>query len=104
MTNTSVRRLEIFTSAAISVVVLVALGWRIFHAGPLWRDESAVVQLARMPDATAIFTEFTHEAFPPPFPLLIRSWTMLFGPTDASLRAYGFVVSIGFIAALWIVF
>ena len=79
MTTTFVRRVELVAALALSLIVLVVIGVRMCHAGPLWRDECAVVQMASLPSLDAIWKNFPHEAFPPPFPLLIRGWIKLFG-------------------------
>jgi hypothetical protein len=74
---------------------------RLFEAGGLWRDEAAALQLATLPQAQDIFREFPHEAFPPPFFFLIRSWTAVFGTGDIGLRLYGLLIGLCITAALW---
>ena len=103
MTSTLARRIETATGMALSVALLGAIGIRLWNAGALWRDECAAVQLARV-STLGIAKDFTHEAFPPPFFILIRLWMTLFGTSDAALRAYGFAVALGLTAALWLVF
>ena len=103
MTSTLARRIETATGVALSVAALGAIGVRLWNAGALWRDECAVVQLARV-STLGIAKDFTHEAFPPPFFFLVRLWMTLFGTSDAALRSYGFVVGAGLVAALWLVF
>ncbi|PYK59274.1 MAG: hypothetical protein DME43_09320 [Verrucomicrobia bacterium] len=84
---------------AIVVSLLVA---RTFHAGALWRDECAVVQLAQMPTVGDIAHNFQHEAFPPLFPLIVRGYITVFGSTDAALRFFGFCVGCLVVGAFWI--
>jgi len=85
----------------LSATVLFVLFVRAMHAGALWRDEAATLQLAQMPTLHEIFSNFQHEAFPPPFPLLIRTYVALFGASDASLRWFGFAIGVTLIAAAW---
>jgi len=88
-----------FLLTATIVSLLVA---RAFHAGALWRDECAVVQLAQMPTVGDIAHNFQHEAFPPLFPLIVRGYITVFGSTDAALRLFGFCVGCLVVGAFWI--
>ena len=92
------RLLGFFLTATIVSLLLV----RAFHAGGLWRDECAVVQLAGMPSISDIFRNFQHEAFPPLFPLIVRAHTILFGSSDLALRLFGLCVGSFLIVAFWI--
>ena len=86
----------------LSATIIFLLVVRVTHAGGLWRDESAVVQLARMPAVSDIFHNFQHEAFPPLFPLIVRAYTILFGSTDFGLRIFGLCVGCLVVVAFWI--
>jgi hypothetical protein len=90
--------LGLFLTAIIFFLLLV----RAFHAGALWRDECAVVQLAGMPSLSDLLTNFQHEAFPPLFPFIVRIYTILFGSSDALLRLFGFCVGGVLVGAFWI--
>src|SRR5262245_8763385 len=92
--------IELTTAILLSAVVLFFLAIRATNAGALWRDEAATLQLSQMP-ISEIFSNFQHEAFPPPFPLLIRTYTDVFGSNDASLRWFGFAVGVLLLAAAW---
>jgi hypothetical protein len=96
-----VKRAEILMAVLLSAVFLFFLAVRATNAGALWRDEAAVVQLAQLPTISEVAANFQHEAFPLPFPLLIRSYAAVFGASDASLRWFGFVVSVALLAAAW---
>jgi hypothetical protein len=96
------RRVEWIVAVLLSLMVLFFIAVRVNHAGALWRDECAVVQLARMPDVSDITRNFQHEAFPIPFPILIRGYTNLFGDTDSSLRVFGAGVGSALVCALWL--
>ena len=86
----------------LSATIIFLLIVRVTHAGGLWRDESAVVQLARMPAVSDIFHNFQHEAFPPLFPLIVRAHTIVFGSSDFALRIFGLCVGCLLVAAYWI--
>jgi len=92
---------EVLTAILLSAVVLFFLVIRATNAGALWRDEAATLQLSQMPAISEIFSNFEHEAFPPPFPLLIRAYAAVFGDSDASLRWFGFAVGAALFVAAW---
>src|SRR5437764_5321168 len=94
-------RLELLIAILLSATVLFFLAIRATHAGALWRDEAATVQLAQMPTISDIAANFQHEAFPVPFPLLLRVYTAAFGGSDASLRWLGFAVGVMLLSAAW---
>jgi len=96
------KRLEWALSVILSATVLFFLAVRFAHAGALWRDECAVVNLARMPSVGEIVRNFQHEAFPVPFPLLVRAYTTVFGTSDPALRAFGFIVGLALVSAVWV--
>jgi hypothetical protein len=96
-----VKRAEIVMAVLLSALFLFFLAIRATSAGALWRDEAAVVQLAQLPTISEVAASFQHEAFPLPFPLLIRSYAAVVGASDASLRWFGFVVSAALLAAAW---
>jgi hypothetical protein len=88
----------LLTLAAVTLQVV-----NLRHAGGLWRDEVAAVNLAQMPSWSAIWTHLEHESFPLLITVAIRIWSALgFGDTDAGLRALGFLVSLGLVAAIWL--
>jgi hypothetical protein len=96
------KRTESIVAILLSALTIFLLAVRATHAGALWRDECAVVQLAEAPAASDIFRNFPHEAFPPLFPLIVRVYTAVFGPTDAALRIFGFLVGCSVVGAFWI--
>ena len=95
------RRVEWAVAVLLSLTVIFLIAVRVTHAGALWRDEVAVVQLARMPHVSDITRNFQHEAFPIPFPILIRGYASLFGASDVSLRVFGAAIGLAFVCALW---
>jgi hypothetical protein len=101
MSDTSIKRLERLTAITASVAILVLLIVRARHAGALWRDECGLVQLSQMPAMGDIVTNFPHEAFPPPFPILVRGWTNVFGTSDGAFRCFGATVGLLFIVITW---
>jgi len=85
----------------LSAMVIALLAIAAAHAGALWRDECAVVQLAQMPSVSDILRNFQHEAFPPLFPLIVRGY-LIFSSTDTALRVFGFAIGCSLVAAFWI--
>jgi len=89
---------------AAIVVTLLSLGLclvHVTHAGPLWRDESGVLQIAAMPRLSDVFANFHHEAFPPPFHLLVRGYVAIAGGSDSAIRALGFMFAVSLLGAAW---
>ena len=96
------KRAEWIVAVLLSAMAIFLLAVRATHAGALWRDECAVVQLAQMPSVVDLLRNFQHEAFPPLFPLIVRGYTFLFGSTDVAFRVFGFIVGCFLIGAFWI--
>src|SRR2546421_7192660 len=97
-----ITRVELLIAILLSAIVLFFLFVRSTHAGALWRDEAATLQLAQMPTLGDVAANFQHEAFPLPFPLLIRTYVALFGASDVSLRWFGFVIGVAMVAVAWL--
>jgi hypothetical protein len=93
---------ELTIAILLTATVLFLIAMRAVHAGALWRDEAATFQLAQLPAVSEIAANFQHEAFPLPFPLLVRGYAAIFGGSDASLRWFGFAVGIALVAAAWL--
>ena len=96
------KRADWIVAVLLSVLSIFLLVVRITHAGALWRDEVAVVNLARMPSVPEIAANFQHEAFPVPFPLFVRAYTNLFGTSDPALRTFGFIAGLAVLTAIWV--
>ena len=94
-------RAEWLVAVFLSAMTLFLLAVRTAHAGALWRDECAVVQLAGLPSVSDVFHNFQHEAFPPLFPLIIRAYTIVFGASDTVLRIFGLCAGCLLISAFW---
>ena len=97
-----IRRLEWI--AAVLVAALIALlhivNWR--QAGGLWRDEAAAVNLALFPSFGEIWGHIEHESFPLLLTLLLRGWNAIgLGGSDLALRAFGLLIGLAILAALW---
>jgi len=92
---------ELLLAIILSAVVVFLLINRATHTGALWRDEAATLHLAQMPTLGDVAANFQHEAFPLPFPLLIRTYVALFGASDAGLRWFGFVIGVAMVAVAW---
>lgn len=96
------KRAERTLAILLTGTALLLLIVRVVHAGALWRDECAVVNLAQMPSVNEVAANFQHEAFPLPFPLFVRVYTNVFGASDFALRAFGFVAGVAVLSALWL--
>jgi hypothetical protein len=92
---------EWIVAIALSLSFLTLLLVRARHAGPLWRDECATVQLSQMPTATQVLQNFQRESFPPFFDLLVRSYTAVFGASDGAFRFFGFAVGLLLLMVVW---
>jgi len=96
-----IKHAEWIVAILLSAVVVFLLIARVQSMGALWRDEAATLNLAQLSTLSEVAANFQHEAFPLPFPLLIRTYVSLFGATDASLRWFGFIVGVALVAAAW---
>jgi len=74
---------------------------RVHSAGPLWRDEIAVLNLARM-NWHEIVTGFQHEGFPLLFPALLREYAGLLGTGNTALRVFGFGTGVLCLGIVWL--
>ena len=97
-----IARLEWIVAIALTTAAIFLQVINFRHAGALWRDEVAAVNLAQMPSWSAIWSNLEHESFPLLITVLVRIWTAVgFGGSDTGLRALGLVISVGILAALW---
>src|SRR5882724_7193602 len=95
------QKLEWIVACLLTALALFLHVSRYLHAGALWRDEAAAVGLATQPPLGAVFESFPHEAFPLVVPLTLRTWVAVTGGSDTAFRAFGLLVGIGILAALW---
>lgn len=95
------RRWEWVMALVLSVLVLALIIARTAQAGPLWRDECDSLQLARMPRFADLLANLQYTSFPLLFPATVRGFTALFGTSDISLRCFGLVVGLFFLAVAW---
>lgn len=95
------QRAEWATALLITLFAVALHALRLAHAGPLWRDEAAVAGLAALPTIREVFDSFPHEAFPPFFHLIVRTWAEWFGDADRIFRVFGLVAGLALLAQLW---
>lgn len=98
----SLNRLEWVTAILLTLVILFLLVVRAEHAGALWRDECASVQLADMPTLSDIFHNFQRESFPPVFALALRSYIAICGSGDIAFRAFGVAIGAMMLVVIWL--
>ena len=97
-----IRKLEWGAASLVAtlIVLLHFVNWR--HAGGLWRDEAAAVNLAFFPSLGEIWAHIEHESFPLLLTMLLRGWNAIgLGQTDLALRVFGLIIGIAILAALW---
>ena len=71
--------------------------WR--HIGGLWRDEVNEVSIS----GRHSFAEMAKDSFPVFTPMTLHAWVAAgLGTSDLGLRAFGLLVSLAILAALWI--
>jgi branched-subunit amino acid transport protein AzlD len=86
----------------LTALALILMSRFLTHAGPLWRDEVNSVEFARMSGLSEIARNLRFDGFPLLSTLALRGWMSLgLGATDLGLRAYGFLIGVAFLAALW---
>ncbi|HET9800769.1 MAG TPA: hypothetical protein VFP82_03700, partial [Chthoniobacterales bacterium] len=95
------KSLEWITAILVSALVLFLFYIRATHAGGLWRDECDSVELARLPSFGDVVHNLKFTSFPILFPTTVRLFTNLFGTSDATLRAFGFLIGVGLLATAW---
>ena len=91
---------------AVAAVITSAAAWlhvvRASKAGALWRDEVGAVNLAQLPSLGDVAANLHHEAFPIFFTIVLRAYSFATGGSDTALRAFGLVIGLSVLAAVWI--
>ena len=98
------KRLE-WGVAAVAVLLILCFHFVFWlRAGALWRDEVNTLQMATWPSVREICDSLQYDSFP-----LFSSLALprlgsqpTGGETDFGLRAFGFIVGIAILAALWL--
>ena len=101
----SVRGLE-WALALLLTAAAIHLHWTFrSHAGALWRDEAASVNVSRVADLRELWRLTAVNSNPLLHPLLLRAAGAASPEalSDAGLRALGFAIGIGLLGALWAV-
>src|SRR4051794_27641712 len=96
----SLATLEWLAAVTITAFSVCLHAMRLFKAGPLWRDEVAALNLAKMP-WNELFHLFPHEAFPLLFPVSLRGYVAVAGSSEVALRMLGSTVGIVCLVVLW---
>lgn len=97
-----IRQAEWIVSILLTLTVLILLIVRAQHAGGLWRDECASLQVAVMPTVGDLLENFQRETFPAFFYLVLRAATRIFGTSDTALRGFGLTVGFLLLVVVWI--
>ena len=92
-------RVGIFSVMCLLAVALNIVLYR--HAGTFWRDEATTIQLAVAPQFSTMWAWLSRDSFPALFASLLRLW-IIAGPgaTDAGIRLFGTLVSLGVLVSL----
>ncbi|HEV2842650.1 MAG TPA: hypothetical protein VGW39_15110 [Chthoniobacterales bacterium] len=97
-----IRSIEWIVAALFAALIVVLHFVNLKHAGGLWRDEAAAVNLALFPSFGEISSNLEHESFPLLLTMLLRAWNALgLGGSDLTLRIFGMLVGLAVLAALW---
>lgn len=97
-----IRLIEWIVAALFAALVVIFHFVNLTHAGGLWRDEAAAVNLALFPSLGEIWSHLEHESFPLLLTLLLRVWNALgLGSSDLAWRSFGMLVGLAGLAALW---
>jgi hypothetical protein len=87
----------VFTVTAAGAAVRIALG-----AGPLWRDEVHLVNMAQMPSYGQMLDVLATDSAPALYVTLVRAWTWPgWSHEDAALRVLGLLVTFATFAVVW---
>src|ERR1700720_3691211 len=98
----SLRRLEWIVALLVGALIVVLHSVNMTHAGGLWRDEAAAVDLALFPSFAEIWSHLEHESFPLLLTLVLRGWSAIgLGSSDMALRVFGMLIGVAVLAALW---
>jgi hypothetical protein len=97
-----IRRIDWTVAALVAALIVVVHIVNMTHAGGLWRDEAAAVNLALMPSFGEIWSHLELESFPLLITMMLRVWSALsFGGSDLGLRVFGMLAGLAVLAALW---
>ena len=86
--------------AAFSAMLLVMAA---LNAGPLWRDETNTLNLARMVSVRDIWHNLRFDSCPLLWPLLVRGYGVLdLTNGDMGIRILGLAIGLFFLGSLWL--
>jgi len=90
----------VLIGTAFSAILLVLVA---MDAGPLWRDETAALNLAHMTSLGDIWHNLHFDSFPLLWPLLLRGSGILGLPySDMGIRILGVGIGLFFLTSLWL--
>jgi len=89
-----------FVSTLLIVYLHVVFG---MHAGALWRDEANSLELATVRTFSEMWANLDYDSFPALFFLVLRPFAGVpASASDAELRAFGVVIGLLILGALWL--
>jgi hypothetical protein len=97
------RKAHWIAALALTASAVLLHFFSLTQAGGLWRDEIAIVNIARLASWGEMFQRLPHDHCPIVFPALVRVWTALgWAQTDAGLRLLGLGIGLSVVASCWI--
>jgi hypothetical protein len=95
--------MEWLIAGLITLVAALLHGIFLECAGPLWRDEIGIVNIALLPAWSDVWNTLPHDHCPIIFPSLARLWSESgLGATDYGLRIFGVGIGLCLLATFWI--
>lgn len=98
------RKVELFVSGLLTLMVIWLHVIAATSAGALWRDEANTIGLATLPSVGDVWKNLQYDSFPLLWLLILREFCAAFGPmNDVALRVLGLCVGIGIVGSLWLI-
>jgi hypothetical protein len=91
----------LLTAGVLTLWIIVLHVVRLFHAGPLWRDEADMASYASMRTFGEMWQNLSSDHFPILFHAVARVWTQAGLGSDFGYRLLGLLIGMGTLAALW---
>jgi hypothetical protein len=103
MTNLSpsVARTEYGAALLLTLGAIALHGVLWANVGDPWRDEVNSIAVASAPTWSSTWDSTRYDSFPVLYFALLRAWMGIFGDATGSLRALGFCLGLGGLAAAW---
>ncbi|HTY86362.1 MAG TPA: hypothetical protein VMB80_02770 [Candidatus Acidoferrum sp.] len=102
LSNPVWRKASWLTALALTASAVLLHFFSQTQVGGLWRDEIAIINIARLPSWLETFQRLPHDHCPIVFPAVVKFWTALgWGQTDAGLRMLGLAIGLLVVTSYW---